>query len=207
MIACLRGELFHKTSEKMIVDVNGVGYEVFFSQTTHNRLPDIGDEVFVHIYTDVKEDAINLYGFMDEKEKEMFLLLVSVSGIGPKLALNMLSGCAAGIIARAIMISDVATLVKLPGVGKKTAERLCVELKDKVSFIPVGEEYTPEPLESLVDLDDQRNRDVISALVNLGYPNIAARKAIEKVQKQVEREVFLAMSLEDMLRQALRALA
>ena len=207
MIACLRGELFHKTSEKMIVDVNGVGYEVSFSQTTHNRLPDIGDEVFVHIYTDVKDDAINLYGFMDEKEKEMFLLLVRVSGVGPKLALNMLSGSAPGVIARAIMSGDIATLVKLPGIGKKTAERLCVELKDKVRFVPLGEDYTPEAVESPVDLDDQRNRDVISALVNLGYPMVAARKAIEKVQKQIDHEMFLAMSLEDMLRQALRTLA
>ena len=206
MIASLRGELFHKESDRMIVDVNGVGYEVSFSQISHSRLPEIGDEVFIHIYTDVREDALNLYGFVDKEEKEMFLLLVKVSGVGPKLALNMLSGYPPAEIARAIVSEDIHALVKLPGVGKKTAERLCVELKDKVPFIPKTHDIHSAPHPAL-DEEDQRIRDVISALVNLGYQSMAARKALESVQKQSEKDVFQSMPLEELLRQALRTVA
>ena len=206
MIASLRGELFHKEADKMIIDVNGVGYEVSFSQTSHSRLPEIGDEVFIHIYTDVREDALNLYGFVDKEEKEMFLLLVKVSGVGPKLALSILSGYPPAEIARAIVSEDIHALVKLPGVGKKTAERLCVELKDKVPFIPAAHD-TQAPPHPVLDEGDQRIRDVISALVNLGYQAMAARKALETVQKQSDKDVFQSMALEELLRQSLRAVA
>lgn len=206
MIASLRGELFHKESDRMIVDVNGVGYEVSFSQNSHSRLPEIGDEVFIHIYTDVREDALNLYGFVDKEEKEMFLLLVKVSGVGPKLALNMLSGYPPAEIARAIVSEDIPALVKLPGVGKKTAERLCVELKDKMPFIPAAHDARIQSHFAL-DEEDQRIRDVISALVNLGYQSMAARKALETVQKQSDNRAFQTMALEELLRHALRAVA
>lgn len=206
MIACLRGEIFLKEADKMIVDVNGVGYEVFFSRNCQMALPEVGEEVLVHIYTDVREDALNLYGFINLEEKEMFLLLVKVSGVGPKLALNMLSGCPPAEIARAIASEDIPALVKLPGVGKKTAERLCVELKDKVPFMPALHDKQAQS-RPLLNEEDQRVKDVISALVNLGYQPTAARNALERVQKRSENDAFTAMPLEEMLRQALRTLA
>ena len=129
MIASLRGVLAHKSPENLIVDVGGVGYEVRFSPTGMHRLPEVGEEVFLHIYSSVREDAFDLYGFLEAKEKEMFILLTSVSGIGPKVGLNILSGMPPADLAGAICTSDLGRLTKLPGVGKKTAERLCMELK------------------------------------------------------------------------------
>ncbi|MCK4838122.1 MAG: Holliday junction branch migration protein RuvA, partial [Desulfobulbaceae bacterium] len=132
MIASLRGVLAHKSPEHLIVDVGGVGYEVFYSPTGLHRLPENGEDIFLYIYTNVREDAFNLYGFLEIKEKEMFVLLTGVSGIGPKVAVNILAGMGPGDLASAIANTDLGRLVKLPGVGKKTAERLCLELKDKV---------------------------------------------------------------------------
>jgi len=204
MIASLRGALLYKSHDRMIIDVNGVGYEVLFSQATQRRLPETGAEIFIHIFTEVREDALKLYGFFDEEEKKMFLLLVKVSGVGPKLALNMLSGCGPDEIARALLASDIASLTRLPGIGKKTAERLCVELKDKVDFVPGPEASTAT---SLAGMEDDRSKDAISALMNLGYPPVSARKALETVQKRVEPGTYQAMSLEELLRQALRTVA
>ena len=136
MIASLRGILTHKSSDELIVEVGGVGYDVCFSPTGLHRLPEIGAEVFLHIYTNVREDSIDLYGFSERQEKEMFIVLTSVSGVGPKLAMNILSGLDPAALASAILTGDLGRFTKLPGVGRKTAERLCVELKDKVQFIP-----------------------------------------------------------------------
>lgn len=206
MIACLRGELFKKSAETLIVDVGGVGYEVFFPQTAHHRLPETGQQVFLHIQTIVREDAFNLYGFLDSAEKDMFRILVGVSGIGPKGALNILSGISPGDMARAISCDDVARLTRLPGVGKKTAERLCLELKDKVDFIPAGLS-SAAPVAAPQDEDDQRMADVVSALTNLGYPAARAREAFEAARQQMEAEKFAAMRIEELLRYVLRACA
>ena len=122
MIACLRGTLFQKLPESLIVDVGGVGYEVFFPQSGQARLPGVGEEVFLHIQTVVREDAFNLFGFLESTEKEMFQLLNTVSGIGPKLAMHILAGISPLEMARAILHDDLARLTRLPGVGKKTVE-------------------------------------------------------------------------------------
>jgi len=205
MIASLRGILAHKSPESLVVDVGGVGYEVFYSPTGLHRLPEMGEDIFLYIQTNVREDAIDLYGFLEVKEKQMFVLLTGVSGIGPKVAVNILSGMAPADLASAIASSDLGRLVKLPGVGKKTAERLCLELKDKVQFAAVSESVVlgvPD-----IAPDDQQSVDVISALVNLGYPPANARKAIEKVRTTIGEDGFTELTLEELLRQALRSIA
>ncbi|MBU0483899.1 MAG: Holliday junction branch migration protein RuvA [Proteobacteria bacterium] len=205
MIACLRGELFAKFADRLIIDVGGVGYEVFLSSANFALLPTIGAELFLHIYTNVREDALDLYGFIEAEEKQMFLLLVGVSGVGPKLALNILSGSRPSELAGAICAGDIGRLVKLPGVGKKTAERLCLELKDKVEFMVrdmSGGQIVDRTLPA-----DQLSVDAVSALVNLGYTPNAARNALELVRKQVGAEIYPAMKIEELLRQALRSLA
>jgi len=205
MIASLRGLLAHKSPEHLIVDVGGVGYGVFFSPTGLHRLPETGEEIFLHIHTNVREDAIDLYGFLEAKEKEMFVLLTGVSGIGPKVAVNILAGMGPAELAGAISSSDLGRLTKLQGVGKKTAERLCLELKDKVRFMVVSESVVMGPPD--IAPDDQQSADVISALINLGYPPANARKAVEKVRSTLGEEDFGGLSLEELLRQALRSMA
>ncbi|MEJ2689659.1 MAG: Holliday junction branch migration protein RuvA [Deltaproteobacteria bacterium] len=206
MIACLRGELFFKGSDRVVVDVNGVGYEVFCTQANLYQLPETGHEVFLFVHTDVRDDAINLYGFLDFAERKMFLKLTGVSGIGPKLALNILSGMRLAELARTIAGQDIAQLTRLPGVGRKTAERLCLELKDKMDFIPRVEADSLARPGSEPDDDDRQIEDVISALVNLGYPRNSARIAVDKVRRQMKEE-FSSLRLEDFLRLALWTLA
>jgi Holliday junction DNA helicase RuvA len=204
MIACLRGELLSKTPESLVIDVGGVGYQVHVSRANPDRLPAVGQEIFLHIHTEVREDALTLYGFSDPDEKKMFLLLLAVSGVGPKQALNILSGLSASDLAGAICADDIGRLTRIPGVGKKTAERLCLELKDKVRFIPERFEAAaaaaPEPA-------DQRSADAVSALVNLGYPPARALEAVQTVRRQTPPDLFAAMRIEELLRQALRSLA
>lgn len=205
MIASLRGKLLYKLPETVIVDVGGVGYEVFFPADGRHQLPDQGAEIFLHIQTVVREDAFLLYGFVAPEEKAAFLLLTGVSGIGPKLAHAVTTGLSPSQLSRAVAANDIHTLVKLPGVGKKTAERICLELKDKISFVPdsleaVGGGKGVLPPEDL-------SADVISALVNLGYHQSKAEDALSNVAKGLDSDTFKAMSLEELLRQALRALA
>ena len=205
MIASLRGTLLLKIQESLVVEVGGVGYEVFFPQGGHERLPAIGAEVMLHIQTVVREDAFLLFGFLTLEEKEMFQLLNTVSGIGPKVALNMLSGLAPDVLAQAILHDDLARLTRLPGVGKKTAERLCLELKDKVRFVPAAMAATTHHGAPLPE--EQRLADAISALINLGYPPARAREALDAVRQRVGDEDLGAMRIEELLRHALRALA
>ena len=204
MIACLRGELLLKTADRVIVDVGGVGYEVFLSQANLAALPEIGQEIFLHIYTNVREDALNLYGFIEALEKEMFLVLVGVSGIGPKVALNILSGIEPAGLASAILSEDIGQLTKLPGIGKKTAERLCLELKDKVEFIPQALVAAESP--AAPPPDDQLAADVISALVNLGYTAVSAKDAVDSLRQRLGAD-YEKLNLQEVLRQALRSLA
>ena len=204
MIACLQGELFHKSPEALIVNVNGVGYEVFFPQSRHNRLPDVGEEVFLYIHTAVREDAFQLYGFLEPAEKEMFLSLVGVSGVGPKLAMNILAGIHPKELGQAIVSKDIGRLTLLPGIGKKTAERLCLELKDKVCFLS---EVMPVSTHEGTDTpDDQRFHDAFSVLINLGYSPAQAKDSLKKVSREVPEEDFAVLGLEDLLRNALRLL-
>ena len=138
MIATLTGKVLIKGLDRVVIDVSGVGYEVFLTTDALTRLPDSSEEIFLHIYTQVREDAIVLYGFLETEDKEMFLYLTSVSGIGPKLGLAALSGMRVAELCRAIAAGDIKLLTSLQGVGKKTAERICVELKDKVGDLAAG---------------------------------------------------------------------
>lgn len=201
MIACLRGELVHKTPDKLIVDVNGVGYGISFCQAGLSLLPETGQEIFIHTYLNVREDALDLYGFMLIEEKEMFITLLQVSGIGPKVALNILSAIHPSDLARSIVSEDLARLTQLPGIGKKTAERLCLELKDKVQEIS-GHEGVAEQYDGL---SDSVSADVISALINLGYPRVKARDALHRVCQDLAEGQ--ESSLQELLRLSLRSLA
>ena len=205
MIASLKGELLYKSLTRVIVNVNGVGYEVRLPLSTYERLPDAGREVFLHIHTEVREDAINLFGFREAAEKEMFQLLITVSGIGAKLALAILSGIKPAELARAICGRDLGRLTELSGVGKKTAERLCLDLKDKVAVLLASQ--APADAAAGAAVDHNIINDVISALVNLGYPPLKARDALAAVRKRLPAATLAGMQVEDLLRETLRSLA
>ena len=201
MIACIRGELFLKTPERLIVMAGGVGYEVFATAGCLNSLPETGHQVLIHVYTHVREDALLLYGFADEEEKAVFHLLISVAGVGPRLALTILSGISPAELAAAIRSESVGRLVQLPGVGKKTAERLCLELKDKVQWVP-------EPRQPSSGGEDPRDAlylDTVSALVNLGYHQSNAEEAVRQVAAAAAGPADLTLS--KLITQALRLLA
>lgn len=168
MIAHLRGKLMQKDPARVIVDVNGVGYEVFVPLTTFTALPETGSEVSVDIYTHVREDTIALYGFSTRRERNIFEKLMTISGIGPKLAVTILSGGSVEDLVGAIKRSDLGRLTAIPGVGKKTAERIVLELKDKLQDF--AEASAKPPVES----------DVLSALENLGYNRALAESALAR---------------------------
>ena len=185
--------------------MNGVGYEAFLSSASIEKFPQLGDEVFLHIYTHVREDALTLFGFADTDEKKMFLLLINVSGIGPKLALAILSGISPVDLARAIATKDLARLTGLSGVGKKTAERLCLDLKDKVGFAGGDDEFPDFDAGSQVE--SSKEKDVISALVNLGYPQSRAHIAFSTMKRRFSPESLAEMRVEELIRETLRSLA
>lgn len=174
MIAHLRGRLFSKTPNQAIVECGGVGYDVSISVTTFTGLPAEGAEVSLQIYTNVREDQIALFGFSEMQEKRLFERLIGVSGIGPKLAITVLSGIAVDRLVTAIRGNDHGTLTRIPGIGKKTAERVVLELKDKLDDLAVA--YVPETSGVPYGVAGE---DALSALTNLGYPRAAAQKAIE----------------------------
>ncbi len=200
MIAFLKGELKDKTASSVVVMTGGVGYELFIPLSTFYALPEEKKEVSLHVQTVVREDAMHLFGFLTRAEKETFLLLNAVSKIGPRLALNILSGISPAELVRAVRKRDVARLNAIPGVGVKTAERLLVELKDKVSRLAaeVPEEDFPAAPETV----DQTGLDVISALLNLGYRRSEAEKAL----RLARAEAGDGADLSDLLRASLKKL-
>lgn len=209
MIASLSGTVIAKGSDRVVINVSGVGYEVLVAADCLARMPAMEDDVFLFIHTNVREDAITLYGFLEEKEKELFLILKTVSGIGPKLALAILAGLQVEDLCRAIQEGDVKRLTTLQGVGKKTAERICVELKDKVGHLlagAIGAGGADDSRETIV-VTSSVTRDTISALTNLGYPDAVARQAVASVQKQLSEEEFEALTVEALIRDSLRSLA
>jgi Holliday junction DNA helicase RuvA len=176
MIAHLRGKLIARHPNQVIVDAMGVGYDVTISVPTFSELPPVGGEVSLHIHTHVREDQIALYGFLRPEEKHLFEKLISVSGIGPKLAITILSGMPTDEMTSAIRGNDVARLTKIPGIGRKTAERMVLELRDKLP--PVGSDQVHVvPSLSVVQ------EDVLSALMNLGYQRPSAEKALSAIEK------------------------
>lgn len=196
MIALLNGRLAMKRTESLIVDVGGVGYEVIAPLSTYYDLPGVGDPVELLIHTHVREDTLQLFGFRTEAEKKVFLLLQQVTGIGPKLACTILSGLPLPDFLKAVASRDVARLSTIPGVGKKTAERISLELREKVKDLAVA--ATPAPAG---DADLDLESDVVSALVNLGYPRQRAESAVSR-QRGAGASRF-----EELLKRALKEIA
>jgi Holliday junction DNA helicase RuvA len=199
MIALLTGKIAHKSPEFIILDVNGVGYRVQIPFSTYYELPEEGGEALLHIYTHVKEDAISLYGFRTAAEKNFFQLLISVSGIGPKVGKDILSNCQVGDLSRAILQGDLARLCAIPGIGKKSAERIVLELKEKVKKLEIsapaqGEGRTAAP-SGILD-------DVASALVNLGYKEAVVKNALADMQ--IPAEASMEMVLKQVLKTLMR---
>ena len=201
MIASLRGTLQHKGDTSIVIDVGGVGYEVHITVGGFLALPSLDEELFLYIYSHIKEDGFTLFGFSTIVEKETFQTLLHVSGIGPKLAVAVLSAMSPGDFSSAILSDNLSALTKISGVGKKTAERMCLELKDKVAFIPASESTVATPVASAVE--SLVCDDAVSALMNLGYPENNARDAVSKVIHSSPEP----LGLQDLIRHALRSLA
>ncbi len=201
MIARINGILLYKSTDYAIADVNGMGYRVFVPLSTFYELPDIGQPVTLNIYTHFKADSIGLFGFNTREEMDIFKLLILVTGIGPKLAVNILSGISVAEFVKAVSEGDIARLMSIPGVGKKMAERMILELKDKVlSLTPDG---------AVPTVGDERlseeviEEDALSALVNLGYKRNTAKNVLEKVIRESSEE----LTFEVLLKEALKSLS
>ncbi|MBM4128645.1 MAG: Holliday junction branch migration protein RuvA [Nitrospira sp.] len=186
MIGSLRGRLINKKPDHVIVEVNGVGYQVNVPLSILSNLPEEGKDVFLYIYTHVREDTLQLYGFSSEDEKRVFVTLLGITGIGPKMALNILSGINHNELIHAIEKEDVAFLCRVPGLGKKTAHRLILELREK--------------LPTAIETRDRVFEDTLSALMNLGYKRSIAHEALEKAYKKGYNDI------EGLLREALKYL-
>jgi len=197
VIAHLKGRILEKQPHRIVIDVGGVGYEVFVPLSTFYELGEAGGDVALRIQTHVREDALLLYGFATRLEQELFQRLIGISGIGPKVALAVLSGIETPDLIRAIERSDVARLTAIPGVGKKTAERMVLELKDRLPVVP-GAVAAVSAVGAASSLRD----DLLSALINLGYHRPLAEKAVDSAHRGVPDGDF-----ERTLKQALRELA
>jgi len=195
LISHLRGRLLRKDTQEAVVDVGGVGYRLTIPLSTFYRLGADGDEVSLLTYTHVREDALALYGFLTAREQALFERLIAVSGVGPKLAVNILSGIEAPELVDALRTSDVARLTRIPGVGKKTAERLVLELRDKMEGLAIPSEAPSAPRSGPKD-------DLLSALVHLGYSRPEAERAADRALREDGGGRF-----EDLLRRTLRLLS
>jgi holliday junction DNA helicase RuvA len=200
MIARLSGLVAEKTPSRLVVDVAGVGYDVQVPLSTFYVLGDAGAAVTLRIHTHVREEAIALYGFVTRLEQDLFERLIAINGIGPKLALAVLSGIEPADLIRAVRTQDVARLTGIPGVGKKTAERIGLELKDRLPASLPGAEPSP----AAAAPGDQLRDDLLSALVNLGYQRPTAEKAVEKVL-QGQPEARFESALKDVLRTLMKS--
>jgi Holliday junction DNA helicase RuvA len=186
MIASLSGTVLSRTPDNVIIEINGVGYQVNVSINTLSNMPEEGKGIFLHIYTHVREDSLQLYGFRTQDEKKIFVTLLGISGIGPKMALNILSGISHEDFLDSIEKEDVSMLCTIPGLGKKTAQRLILELREKL----------PSP----TGVKDRVFEDTLSALINLGYKKSVAQQSIEKVYTTKFNDI------ESLLREALKQL-
>ena len=200
MIGQLRGKLLSKKPNVLLIDVQGVGYEVNIPLTSFYELPDEGNEVTLKIHTHVREDALVLFGFHSQREKEFFLKLLTISGVGPKLAITIISGAPVHELAQALVEGNTGRLTSIPGVGRKTAERLTLELKGQMSAFVL-----PEQAEAVKTAGAPRaiEDDILSALVNLGYPRPAAEKAVSLALRENGDD----RTFEGILKNALRRLA
>jgi len=201
MIAMLSGKIAYKGISHVVVDAQGVGYRVFIPLTTFYALPEADQTITLHIHTSVKEDAIHLFGFYTREERELFQLMISVSGIGPKVALNILSGISSAELLEAISTGNLTKLMAIPGIGRKMAERLILELKEKV-MKKMAADAIPAANAKQKQAEMMRE-DVLSALMNLGYKAGAARDALEKAARDLKEEP----AMDQLLKKALKILA
>jgi Holliday junction DNA helicase RuvA len=195
MISYVRGVLDYKEPNLVIVDINGIGYEVFVPLSTYQKLPAVGGQVKLHTYHHVREDTMQLYGFLSSEEKEVFELVLSISGVGTKVALSILSFISVNEFRRAIAQGDMKTLTKIPGIGKKSAERMVLELKDKIGDISIDERM-------LRLLEVESTNDAVSALLTLGASQSAAEYAVYRAERLLGEEA----KIEDLIAQALKLL-
>ncbi len=195
MIAHLKGQLAYKSPEYTIIDVNGVGYQVFTPLSTYYALPGLGQQVSLKIHTRVREDELKLFGFLTEDEQSIFQKLITINKVGPRLALGILSGMSPEDFFSAVMNNDSAKLSTIPGVGKKTAERLTLEMKDKLADLDMVHRTDSTPTEGFYD-------DALSALVNLGYKKLEAEKALKTIYSKNGKDA----GLEDLIKESLNIL-
>ena len=194
MIARLKGTLVERTPQVLVIDVQGVGYEIFASLETYQQLPSVGQPAPLHIHTHVREDEIILFGFLELREKHLFKRLIRVNGVGPRLALNILSGISTDQLLEALRTEDMIRMTAMPGVGKKTAQRLILDLKDKIIEMQShGDSATPQGTYPL-------HQDLISVLVNLGYKRPKAEQALRQLRFEPDT------TLQDAVRETLKHL-
>ena len=201
MISYIRGELVAVEEDKAIVDVNGVGFGIFMPDQSMNLLPALGEEVKLHTYMNVREDAMQLYGFLTRDDLQVFKLVIGVSGIGPKGGLGILSKLTADELRFAVMAHDVKTISSAPGIGKKTAEKLIIELKDKLSIEDVLTRQEEEVVHTSAAASNQVQTEAVQALIALGYGNSEALKAVKKVaiSEDTTVEAVLKLALKNIM--------
>ena len=201
MIALISGKIVYKGISHVVIDAHGVGYRIFIPLTTFYELPEAGQIITLHVHTHVKQDAINLFGFYTVQERDLFQLMLSVSGIGPKMSMNILSGISVPEMLRAISSGDVRKLISIPGLGKKLAERLILELKEKVVKKMMAEEMPA--LDNQQKINEIIREDVLSALINLGYKSNIAQDALDKVLYTSAKE----LAMDQLLKKTLKILS
>ena len=195
MITYVRGLLDHKEPNRVIVDVNGIGHEVFVPLSTYQQLPAIGAQVKLHTHHYVREDTMQLYGFLSPEEKEIFEMVLSISGVGVKVALSILSSMSADAFRRAVAQGDMKALTKIPGIGKKSAERMVLELKDKIGKVHIDERMAKI-------LETESGNDAVSALLSLGAGQSAAEYAVYRAERLLGKDA----KIEDIIAQSLKLL-
>ena len=204
MIARIQGKLIYKSTHHLIVDVNGVGYQIYVPLSTYYALPETGETLQLRIVTIVREDAFNLFGFFTQKEQEMFEYLISVSKIGPKVGLNTLPEMSADELKEAILQGDIEKINSIPGIGKKTAERIVLELKEKVGKIVLD----TSSVDSAIPSAKAELKDALSALINLGYKRSSAESALKKVTADLKNnENEDSITVESLIKGALKILS
>jgi Holliday junction DNA helicase RuvA len=196
MISYVRGALDHKEPNRVIVDVSGIGYEIFVPLSTYRELPAVGDQVKLYTHHHVREDAVNLYGFLSSEEKEVFEMVLSISGVGAKLALSILSFMSVDEFRSSVAQGNMKTLTKIPGIGKKSAERMVLELKDKIGKIRVDERMVRL-------LAEEPTNDAVSALLNLGASQSDAEYAVYRAERLLGKDA----EIQDLVTQALKLMA
>ena len=195
MIAYVKGSLDHKEPNRVVVDVGGIGYEIFVPLSTYQQLPAIGAQVKLHTHHYVREDTMQLYGFLSPEEKEIFEMVLSISGVGVKVALSILSSMSADAFRRAVAHGDMKALTKIPGIGKKSAERMVLELKDKIGKVQIDERMAKI-------LETESGSDAVSALLSLGAGQSAAEYAVYRAERLLGKDA----KIEDVIAQSLRLL-